>query len=419
MLTNAPRGTKDILPEQVYKWQYVEGVFKEICNKYGFDEIRTPTFEHTDLFKRGVGDTTDIVEKQMYSFDDYGGRNLTLKPEGTAPVVRAFIENKLYADLLPAKYFYIIPCFRYEKPQAGRLREFHQFGIEIFGSDNMMADAEVIGLAMDFLEKLSIDALSLHINSIGCPNCREGYRTVLKEFLKDKYENLCDTCKTRYERNPMRILDCKSEVCQSLVVGAPKMLDYICEECKIAFDALKQDLDAMGIDYEIDPGIVRGLDYYTKTAFEIISQNIGAQGTVCGGGRYDNLIEQVGGPATPGVGFGMGIERLLLVMENSHIVIPKDDEIDVFLAVMGDKAQNFGINLTRQLRKNGLKTQMDLKSRSLKNQFKYADRLKARYTVVIGDNELESQMVIIKDMTTSEQKQIAVSDIIKTLTQLR
>ncbi len=419
MLTNAPRGTKDILPDQVYKWQYVESIFKEICSEYGFDEIRTPTFEHTDLFKRGVGDTTDIVEKQMYSFDDYGGRNLTLKPEGTAPVVRAFIENKLYSDLLPVKYFYIIPCFRYEKPQAGRMREFHQFGIEIFGSDNMMADAEVIGLAMDFFEKLSIIELELHINSIGCPNCREGYRIILKEFLKDKYDNLCDTCKTRYERNPMRILDCKSEVCQTLVVGAPKMLDYICEDCEIAFVALKQDLDAMGIEYEVDPGIVRGLDYYTKTAFEIISKNIGAQGTVCGGGRYDNLIEQVGGPATPGVGFGMGIERLLLVMEKSNIVIPRDDEIDVFLAVMGAKAQNFGINLTRQLRKNGFKAQMDLKARAIKHQFKYADRLKARHTIVIGDNELESQMVSIKNMTTSEQTMVAVSDIIKTLTQLR
>lgn len=418
MLINAPRGTKDILPNQIYKWQYVEGVFKDICLKYGFDEIRTPTFEHTDLFKRGVGDTTDIVEKQMYSFDDYGGRNLTLKPEGTAPVVRAYIENKLYSEIQPAKYFYIIPCFRYEKPQAGRFREFHQFGIEIFGSDNMMADAEVIGLAIDFLGKLSIDCLELHINSIGCPNCREVYRSVLKDFLKDKYKDLCDTCKTRYERNPMRILDCKSEICQELVVGAPKMLDYICEDCSLAFEALKKNLQAMGIEYIVDSGIVRGLDYYTKTAFEIIAKNIGAQGTVCGGGRYDNLIEQIGGPATPGVGFGMGIERLLLVMEHSNITIPKDDEIDVFLAVIGDKAQCFGMNLMRQLRKIGFRAQMDLKSRTIKNQFKYADRLNTKYTIIIGDNELEHQAVIIKDMKTAEQKQIAISDIIQTLKQL-
>jgi histidyl-tRNA synthetase len=419
MLTNAPRGTKDILPEQIYKWHYVEGVFKDVCGKYGFDEIRTPTFEHTDLFKRGVGDTTDIVEKQMYSFDDYGGRNLTLKPEGTAPVVRAYIENKLYADLIPSKYFYIIPCFRYEKPQAGRLREFHQFGIEIFGTDNMMADAEVIGLAMDFFEKLAIKNLELHINSIGCPNCREAYRIILKEFLKDKYESLCDTCKTRYDRNPMRILDCKSEVCQSLVVGAPKMLDYICEDCQIAFDALKMNLQVMKIDYIIDPGIVRGLDYYTKTAFEIISANIGAQGTVCGGGRYDNLIEQVGGPPTPGVGFGLGIERLLLVMDQAGIEIPKEDEIDVFIAVLGDRAQHYALGLMRQLRAQGFKAQMDLKARTLKNQFKYADRLHAKTTIVIGEDELDKQIVTIKNMQTSEQKQISVAEIIDTLKHLK
>ncbi len=418
MLTNAPRGTKDILPEQIYKWHYVEAIFEDICGKYGFDEIRTPTFEHTDLFKRGVGDTTDIVEKQMYSFDDYGGRNLTLKPEGTAPVVRAYIENKLYADLQPAKYFYTIPCFRYEKPQAGRLREFHQFGVEIFGSDNMMADAEVIGVAIDFFEALAIKDLELRINSIGCPNCREDYKLLLKNFLKDKYDDLCDTCKTRYERNPMRILDCKSEVCQGLVTGAPKMLDFVCEECATAFESLKKNLKAMDIDYIIDSGIVRGLDYYTKTAFEIVSGTIGAQGTVCGGGRYDNLIEQVGGPPTPGVGFGMGIERLLLVMDSNNITIPKVEDIDVFLAVIGESAQVFGLGLLRKLRKSGLRAQMDLKARSLKNQFKYADRLNAKYTIVIGDDELENQVVMIKNMKTSEQTQVAVSEVIKTLMQL-
>ncbi len=419
MLTNAPRGTKDILPGQIHKWNHVEQTFKDICTKYAFKEIRTPTFEHTELFKRGVGDTTDIVEKQMYSFDDYGGRNLTLKPEGTAPVVRAFVENKLYADLQPSKYFYVIPCFRYEKPQTGRLREFHQFGIEVFGTDSMLADAEVISLAVDFFEKLGVKDLELRINSIGCPKCREEYRIALRSFLADKYDQLCDTCKGRYERNPMRILDCKSETCQSLVAGAPRMLDYICDECRVAFEDLKRNLTSMDIDFTIDPGIVRGLDYYTKTAFEIVSKAIGAQGTVCGGGRYDNLIEQIGGPATPGVGFGLGIERLLLVMESSGATMPDEPAMDVFVAVIGDEARDYGVKLIREMRRNGIVAQMDLMSRNIKNQFKYADRLNASRTLVIGENELKVRRFHIKNMRTSEQIEIDDKDIIPTLIEMK
>jgi len=418
MLTNAPRGTKDILPDQIHKWNHVENVFKELCAKYAFKEIRTPTFEHTELFKRGVGDTTDIVEKQMYSFDDYGGRNLTLKPEGTAPVVRAFVENKLYAEMQPSKYFYIIPCFRYEKPQTGRLREFHQFGVEIFGTGSMLADAEVIGLAVDFFDRLGIKGLELRINSIGCPKCREEYRNALRSFLSDKYDALCDTCKGRYDRNPMRILDCKSEVCKSLVVGAPVMLDYICDDCRDAFDELKRTLAAMEIDYIIDPNIVRGLDYYTKTAFEIVSSAIGAQGTVCGGGRYDNLIEQIGGPSTPGVGFGLGIERLLLVMENSGASIPDAPGIDVFVAAIGDEARDYAAGLIRDLRRNGISAQMDLMARNIKNQFKYADRLNAKFTIIAGENELKEKKLNIKNMRTSEQIGINAEDIVKTLIKL-
>ncbi|MEI8215574.1 MAG: histidine--tRNA ligase [Eubacteriales bacterium] len=415
---NAPKGTKDILPSQSYKWQFVEKTFKEITARYGFKEIRTPIFEYTELFKRGVGDTTDIVEKQMYSFDDYGGRNITLKPEGTAPVVRAFVENKLYADVLPFKTFYMIPCFRYEKPQAGRLREFHQFGVEIFGTMDMLADAEVIATAVDFLNELKINDLELRINSIGCPLCREAYKESLMSFLKDKYEDLCDTCKGRYFKNPMRILDCKSVECQKLVVGAPRMLDYICEECSTAFDDLKKNLDLMKIDYIVDSGIVRGLDYYTKTAFEIVSNNIGAQGTVCGGGRYDNLIEQIGGPATPGVGFGLGIERLLLLIDQNDEIAPKSPAPDVYIATMGESAKEYGITLSKELRDLDISLELDLMSRNIKSQFKYADKIQTVFTIVIGDEEIENNKLIIKNMSNFEQIVVSREDLVSKLMEL-
>ncbi|MCL1809970.1 MAG: histidine--tRNA ligase [Clostridiales bacterium] len=413
MLTNAPKGTKDVLPDQVYKWHFVEKAFHEICTTYGFSEIRTPVFEHTELFTKGVGDTTDIVEKQMYTFADYAQRSVTLKPEGTAPAVRAFVEHKLYAEVQPTKIYYSIPCFRYEKPQSGRLREFHQFGIEIFGTGDMMADAEVISLGNDFIAGLGIKDVELRINSIGCSKCRKEHRAALREFLKEKYDGLCDTCKGRYNRNPLRILDCKSPVCQELVGGAPLMIDYLCDECQDSFEDLKVDLTAMGIDFTVDPGIVRGLDYYTKTAFEFVSHNIGAQGTICGGGRYDNLMEHLGGPAIPGIGFGLGIERLLLVMESNGVAIPKPAAADVFVAVMGENAKKFGLGLTRKLRKQGLNVEMDTLSRNIKGQFKYADRINASYTVVIGDNELAEGKVSLKKMSTSEQRLIPIDDIVK------
>ena len=300
MLTNAPKGTKDMMPDQAYKWHYIEKAFTEICRKYSFDEIRTPVFEHTELFQRGVGDTTDIVQKEMYTFQDYGKRSITLKPEGTSPVVRAYTEHKLYAGVQPTKLYYNIPCFRYEKPQSGRLREFHQFGVETFGTADMMADAEIISLAYDFLQEMGITDIELRINSVGCPHCRKKHREALREFLKPKYDQLCDTCKDRFDRNPMRIIDCKSPVCHELVQGAPMMIDYMCDDCADAFEQLKSNLDAMGIEYTVDPGIVRGLDYYTKTAFEFVTTKIGAQGTVCGGGRYDHLVEEIGGSGYSG-----------------------------------------------------------------------------------------------------------------------
>lgn len=410
MLTNAPKGTKDTLPREVYKWHFVEDAFRNICRRYGFREIRTPEFEHTELFKRGVGDTTDIVQKEMYTWEQ-AKRSLTLRPEGTAPVVRAMVENKLYAEVQPGKYYYDISCFRYEKPQAGRLRAFHQFGVEIFGTNDMMADAEIISLAADFLDEMGIEDVKLHINSIGCPNCREEYKKVLKEFLAPKYDGLCPTCKDRYERNPIRILDCKSPEDQKAVEGAPRMIDHLCDECRDAFEDLKSDLDALGIDYEVDPGIVRGLDYYTKTAFEFISTKLGAQNTICGGGRYDHLSETLGGPPIPGVGFGLGIERLLITMEESGVEIPEPEGADAFIAFIGEEGKKKGLGLMRDLRKKGLHVEMDDMARNMKGQFKLADRLGAKYTIVIGDDEIKNGKAVVKTMAKSSQEEVPFEEI--------
>jgi len=409
-MINIPKGTKDVLPGESYKWQYVEKKFKETVDKYGFKEIRTPMFEHTELFARGIGDTTDVVQKEMYTFE-IAERSLTLKPEGTAGVGRSFIENKLYADALPAKYFYITPCFRYEKMQKGRQREFHQFGIETFGSNSMLADAETIAIAVDFLSGIGIDDLQVRINSIGCPECRGAYRKALQDFLRPNLDKLCDTCKGRFDRNPMRILDCKSPECNKIAEGAPKMLDYLCDDCKKSFDELKTYLDAMGINYIVDPDIVRGLDYYTKTAFEIKSDKLGAQSTVCGGGRYDNLIEELGGPATPGVGFGLGIERLLLVMEAAGIEIPRPDSADIFIACLGERAKAAGLGIAKELRSSGIKTSIDVMDRGLKAQLKYSDRLGADYSIVIGDDELDKGVVTLRDMNNSSQKEVRIEEL--------
>ena len=416
MLTNAPKGTKDLLPAKAYKWHYVERKFAEICKNYGFKEIRTPMFEHTEVFARGIGDTTDVVQKEMYTFNDHGNRSITLKPEGTSGAVRAFIEHKQYAEVQPTKYYYDTDCFRYEKPQSGRLRHFHQFGIEVFGTPNMLADSEVICLANDFLNELGITEIELRINSVGCPECRKNHREALKSFLKPRYDELCNTCKDRYDRNPMRILDCKSEICQEIVKDAPRMLDYLCDDCKNAFEELKSNLTAMGIEYKVDPNIVRGLDYYTKTAFEFVTTSIGAQGTVCGGGRYDHLIEELGGPPIPGVGFGMGVERLLMLMDACDAYFPPDDSVDAFIAVMGDRAKAFGLKLCRELRQKGVAAEMDTLARNIKGQFKYADRLNAKYTLVIGENELDKGVVSLKDMSRSEQREIKIEDIFEEIT---
>lgn len=411
MLTKAPKGTKDVLADQSVKWQYIENQFRKICGRYGVKEVRTPVFEHTELYRRGVGDTTDIVQKEMYTFEDHAGRSITLRPEGTAGVVRSYIENKRYAGVKPEKVFYNISCFRYERPQAGRLREFHQFGIEYFGSESMMADAEVIALAMDFFEELEVGELELRINSIGCPECRASYRKALQDFLRPHLDNLCDTCKSRFDRNPMRILDCKVPEDHEAVQGAPRMLDYLCDDCRESFDDLKENLTAMGISYIVDPGIVRGLDYYTKTAFEIVTNTIGAQGTVCGGGRYDGLVEELGGPSTPGVGFGLGIERLMIVMEATGAFLPEDTPTDLFIAFVGDEAKKYAQKLTRDMRKQGFRVASDIAERNVKGQFKYADRVHSRYTVVIGEDEIKTGGLTLKNMQSGDQITIRIEEL--------
>ncbi len=411
-MISIPKGMKDVLPKDSYKWQYVEDLFRKTAEKYGFTEIRTPMVEHTELFARGIGDTTDVVQKEMYTFE-MSERSLTLKPEGTAGVVRSFIENKLYTEALPAKYFYITPCYRYEKMQKGRQREFHQFGIEVFGSDKMLADAEVILFAYDFLKSVGIDDAKLKINSIGCPKCRGEYRKALQDFLRPKYDQLCETCKSRFEKNPMRILDCKSPADKELVKGAPVMLDYLDDGCRNAFEELKALLDIYGVPYEIDPGIVRGLDYYTKTAFEFVSDKLGSQSTVCGGGRYDDLIEQLGGPATPGVGFGLGIERLLLILEESGTEIKNSGSCDILICGLGENARKDALKLSKALRDNGLRVMTDLMDRGLKAQFKYADRIGARYVVVIGEDELAKGVVSLRDMANSTQKEVSREELLK------
>lgn len=413
MAIKAPKGTKDTMPRDSYKVQYIEREFSELCRLYGFGEVRTPMFESTELFNRGVGETTDIVQKEMYTFEDLGHRSITLKPEGTSPAVRAFIESHDYAEMQPTKYYYDTPCFRYERPQAGRLREFHQFGVENFGTPDMMADAEVIALASDFIKKIGIEDVELRINSVGCRECRPVYRKALQDYLRPYYEELSDISKDRFEANPMRIIDSKDVTDQRIAKDAPYMLDYLCDDCKAAFEALKANLDAMDISYVVDPRIVRGLDYYTKTAFEFVTTKIGAQGTICGGGRYDHLVEEIGGPSIPGVGFGLGKERLLILMEQNDIIVDDPNVPDISVSFIGDKARLYALDLVHKLRAGGVSAIIDTLNRNLKGQMKYANKLNARYSVVIGDNEIEKGIVTLKNMHSGEQKEINAIDITK------
>ena len=387
-INRAVKGTNDILPSDSHKWQFVEGKMLETAELYGFKEIRVPVFEHTEVFLRSVGDTTDVVQKEMYTFDDKGGRSITLRPELTAGVIRSSIENGLVNGALPVKVCYIGGCYRYEKPQAGRLREFHQFGVECMGAAAPSADAEVISLARQILCNLGIDDISLEINSIGCPECRKKYHAALKEYFTAKTDELCDTCKDRLERNPMRILDCKSPICSGIAADAPVVIDYLCDDCAEHFEGVKAHLSAAGIEYKINPHIVRGLDYYTRTVFEFVSGDIGAQSTVCGGGRYDGLISQMGGPSVPSLGFAMGIERLMLAINNKGVELPDAHTPDIYIAAMGENAALKATELCAVLRNDGLKAQTDICARGLKAQMKYANKIGAKFSMVLGDDEI-------------------------------
>ena len=406
LITKAIKGTKDVLPKDVHKIQYIEATALDIASKFGYKEIRTPVFEHTELFQRGVGDTTDVVQKEMYTFDDKGGRSITLRPEGTAGAVRSYLENGLCNEALPQKVCYLISCYRYEKPQAGRLREFHQFGVECFGSASPLADAEIIALAKSLFDTLGVKDLSLEINSIGCPTCRAEYHKALKEYFSSRKDELCNTCKSRLDRNPMRILDCKSPICHEIAEGAPVVIDYLCDECKEHFENVQKYLKAQNIEYTINPQIVRGLDYYTKTVFEFVSNSIGAQGTVCGGGRYDGLVEELGGQHTPSLGFAMGIERLMLLMEAQGCEFPEAEKPDLFIVALGEKATLKAVEIAKDMREEGFSALLDLNQRSVRAQMKYADKLGAKFNVVIGDNEVEAKTAKLKNMQTGEETEI-------------
>lgn len=405
-----PKGTQDVVPSQMYKWNTVEGIVKDTASAYGFREIRIPTFEDTALFVRSVGDTTDVVQKEMYSVTAKGDADFTLRPEGTAGTIRALIENGILNEGFPQKVFYVLSCFRHEKPQAGRLREFHQFGVEMAGTKDPRADVEVISLAKSIIDTAGLRGIKLFINSIGCPECRAKYHAALKEYFAGRADELCDTCRGRLEKNPMRILDCKSPVCSEIAEGAPVILDYLCEDCREHFEKLQQYLTAMDIKFEINPKIVRGLDYYTKTVFEFVTTDIGAQGTVCGGGRYDGLIETLSGKPCPALGFGMGLERLILTMEKQGLDFAAEDTCDIYIASMGEAASVKAMQMCAELRADGVSAECDVVGRGLKAQMKYADKLGAKFSVVLGDSELESQTAELKNMQTGEKVTLPIDE---------
>ena len=408
-LTSAPRGTQDVLPANSYKWKYIERAVAEEAKAFGYREIRTPVFEHTELFVRSVGDVTDVVQKEMYTFDDRGGRSVTLKPEGTAGAVRAMLEHGVFNNPMPVKAYYITPCFRYEKPQAGRFREFHQFGVEAFGSSSPLIDAETISLGQSILTRLGVTDIHLEINSIGCPECRARYRQELRAYFESRREMLCDTCLERLDKNPMRILDCKNPECAEAAKGAPRIIDYLCEACRTHFEGVKLALDDLNIPYTVNPSIVRGLDYYTRTVFEFITGSLGSQSAVCAGGRYDGLVEELGGPSVPALGFGMGLERLLLLMEKTGCAFEEDPPCDIYIGSMGEAAARAAAKLTARLRAEfGVYAECDLMGRGVKAQMKYANKIGARFSAVIGENELEQKKITIKNMVSGETREMAL-----------
>jgi len=407
----AQKGTRDILPEEIFKWHKAEQEFASVCHNFGYEEIRIPTFEQTDLFQRGVGDTTDVVTKEMYTFDDKGGRSITLRPEGTAGVVRSYIENGMGSLPSPVKLFYSITAFRYEKMQKGRYREFHQFGLESFGAEGPAIDAEIISVVDVFFKRMGLSNIKLCINSIGCPNCRKAYNEMLKDYFRPHIDTMCEDCKARLERNPLRMIDCKIDGPKEVVQKAPRLIDHLCDECREHFEGLKSQLDLLGISYEIDPNIVRGLDYYTRTVFEFVSENVGSQGTICGGGRYDGLVEEIGGASTPGIGFAMGVERFLLEAEAQGIDLGKPEYVKVYFAAMSEDAKSKAMKLCYDLRLAGIGCEMDVAGRSFRAQMKYAGKQGIPYMVVLGDDELKSGEVKVKCMADGSETEVALADI--------
>ena len=409
ILTKKVKGTEDILPAVSHEWQFVEELMREEALKSGFKEIRTPVFEHTVLFNRSVGETTDVVQKEMYTFDTKGGESITLRPEGTAGAARAYLEHAIYNDGLPVKVFYQLTCYRYEKAQAGRQREFHQFGMETYGAADARADAEMICAANGIFDRLGIEDIRLELNSIGCKTCRKDYTDALRTYFTENKGELCDTCLSRLERNPMRILDCKNESCKKIAEKAPVVLDYICTDCSAHFEKVKTFLDAADVEYIVNPKIVRGLDYYTRTVFEFVTDSIGAQGTVCGGGRYDGLIEELGGQPTPALGFAMGIERLMLVMKAQGIELPKPDGCDLYIAALGEEAERKAFSIMLDLRRSSLSAETDIVGRGLRAQMKYANKIGARYSMVIGDDDLKKGVAKVKNMETGESVELPLN----------
>ncbi|HEA46866.1 MAG TPA: histidine--tRNA ligase [bacterium] len=404
------RGTRDILPDKIRKWQYIEKIAREILENFGFQEIRTPLFEKTPLFNRSIGEATDIVAKEMYTFKDRKGRSLTLRPEGTAPIVRAYLENRLPT---PVKLYYLGSFYRYERPQAGRYREFYQIGAETIGSDSPVSDAEIISLTMTLLKKLGLKDLILQLNSAGCRKCQPEYKKTLKNYFREKLNSLCDDCKRRYRKNPLRILDCKSKGCQRYIIKAPVISEYLCGECRGALEEVKRYLNILKIKYIINPRLVRGLDYYTRTAFEITSRELGAQNAIAAGGRYDDLIEDLGGPSTPAVGVALGTDRLILALEREEVKLPVEEGIDIYLASLGKRASKKGFALVQRLREKNLKVEGSLSSKSLKSQMRLANRLGARYVLILGEEERAKKRAILKNMATGKQEEIPLSKIIE------
>ena len=412
-MINIPKGTKDVLPTESYKWHFLEKKIRQTAMLFGLQEVRTPTFEHTELFARGVGETTDIVNKEMYTFIDKGDRSITLKPEGTAGVARCFIENGLAQLPMPLRMYYITPVFRYERPQAGRLREHHQFGVEMYGVDSAELDVETMLIAKNIFDSLGIKGITLNVNNIGCGNCRPKYNQALRDHLQANLDKMCPVCQQRFVTNPLRILDCKDDRCKKVTAEAPSVLDFLCEDCSSHHGKVVNLLDKLGVDYQVDPKIVRGLDYYTKTVFEFVKDDIGAKSTVCGGGRYNNLVAEVGGKPCPAVGFGLGLERLLLTIEACGIEIPNEEKVKVYIAPLNQSV--YAMDVVAKLRAEGVSAMCDVAGRSVKAQMKYADKLGAEYVVVIGDNEIAEGVVTLKNMKTGESESVALSQLVNTI----